>query len=72
MSEVITKTTAVLTGDTFRVKGILKKNGWKWDADRKAWTMSDAWDNADHVIRRVRGYGGIRNRGTFAAELIAE
>jgi len=64
------KTMAVLTGDTFVVRGVLKSNGWKWDGDRNAWTMIDEWEDAGHVIYRIRGYGGIRNRGEFAAELV--
>lgn len=69
MTTQTTKRTAVLTGDTFPVKGILKANGWKYDADRKAWTLADDWDDKAHVIRRVRSYGGIRNRGNFAATI---
>ena len=57
---------AILTGSTFPVRAILKANGWTWDESRKAWTMADDWDDEAHVERRVRGYGGIRNRGVFS------
>ena len=60
---------AVLTGDTFQVRGILKGKNWKWDADRKVWTKRADWIDAEEVIRCVRLYAGIRNRGAFAATL---
>lgn len=64
-----TKTKAILTGDTFRFRGILKDHGWKWDPDAKAWTKEHTWKDEDHVITTIRGYGGIRNRGTFDVAL---
>ena len=69
MTTQTTTKLAVLTGDTFRFKSILKANGWKWDAARTAWTLADDWSDEAHVMRRVRGYAGIRNRGTFSVEL---
>lgn len=62
--------TAYVTGDTFRFKAQLKSNGWKWDADRRAWYMTDNWTSEGHVESRIRGYGGIRNRGNFIIELV--
>lgn len=60
---------AYLTGDTFRVKSILKDHGWKWDADKKAWWKEGEWASESQVITTIRCYGGIRNRGRFEAEL---
>ena len=65
-----TTRTALLTGSTFRFKGILKSEGWRWDAEKKGWTKAAEWDDEAHVIFHVRGYGGIRNRGSFTVEFM--
>jgi hypothetical protein len=74
MSTVTTAATAVrtalLTGDTFRFKDILKSKGWRWDAENKGWTKAAEWDDEADVIYSVRSYGGIRNRGSFTAEFV--
>jgi len=63
---------AILRGDTFPVRGVLKDHNWLWDADNKVWTKIANWDDEADVIRNVRGYAGIRNRGAFTAELVNE
>mgnify|MGYP006928221618 CR=1 FL=1 len=63
-------TTAQLSGDTYGVRDILKAHGWSWDADSKTWNKAADWKNEAEVISFVRGYGGIRNRGSFSAELV--
>ena len=68
-TETTTTKRAVLTGDTFMVRGALKRHGWNWEPVRKAWTYDSDWSDADQVIRHVRSYAGIRNRGSFAAAL---
>ena len=68
-------TTAYLTGSgAYLCRAILKDKGWRWDADRKAWYKTAEWEDEADVIATVRSYGGIRNRGTFAAtiEMIPE
>ena len=55
--------TALLTGDTFMVRAKLQGAGWKWDADRKAYTMAVESDyTEDGVVCQVRAIGGVRNR----------
>jgi|DEB0MinimDraft_10_1074344.scaffolds.fasta_scaffold118368_2 hypothetical protein len=58
--------TALLTGDTFRFRGILKDKGWKWNAEERAWSKAADWRDEAEVIATVRSYGGIRNRGSFS------
>ena len=58
--------TALLTGDTFRFKDILKGKGWKWNAEERAWAKATDWRDEAEVITTVRSYGGIRNRGSFS------
>lgn len=60
---------AKLTGDTYTFRGILKDHGWRWNGDDKAWEKRGTWEDENAVIREVRGYGGIRNRGSFEATL---
>ena len=60
---------AYLLGGTYCVRGALKAGGWKWDKAKKAWYMDGEWDDEAHVMRRVRGLAGVRNRGTFSVEL---
>ena len=60
---------AYLLGDTYCVRGALKSAGCKWDAQKKAWYMDGEWDDESHVMRRVRGLAGVRNRGSFEVEL---
>ena len=62
--------TALLTGDTFRFKDILKSHGWRWDAENKGWTKAAEWNDEADVISSVRSYGGIRNRGSFSAQFV--
>lgn len=60
---------AWLSGDTYMVREILSSHGWRWDPSAHAyWKIADWNDEAD-VIRTIRGYGGIRNRGTFSARV---
>lgn len=69
MTNTTTKT-AILTGDTYSYRTQLKAHGWRWDADRKAWTLdvdADATE-ADVISRDVRALSGIRNRGDFSVE----
>ena len=61
---------AILRGDTFQVRSVLKDHKWLWDADDKVWTKVANWDDEADVIRNVRLYAGIRNRGAFTAELV--
>jgi len=60
---------AYLLGDTYCVRGSIKAGGWRWDPGRKAWYMDGEWDDEAHVMRRVRGLAGVRNRGSFSVEL---
>ena len=60
---------AYLLGDTYCIKGSIKAGGWRWDPGRKAWYMDGEWDDEAHVMRRVRGLAGVRNRGSFEVEL---
>lgn len=62
--------TARLLGDTYRIRTVLKEKGWKWNPNAKAWEMSDRWEDEAHVIRRVRNYAGVRNRGSFTVEFV--
>jgi hypothetical protein len=63
------KKRAYLLGDTYCIKGSIKAGGWRWDPGRKAWYMDGEWDDEAHVMRRVRGLAGVRNRGSFEVEL---
>ena len=63
------KKRAYLIGDTYCIRGALKSAGCKWDPGRKAWYMDAAWADEAHVMRRVRGFAGVRNRGSFEVEL---
>ena len=67
MTTTTTDKTAKLSGDTYNVRSILKAKGWKWDGDEKVWTKTTDWIDEAEVISTVRGYGGIRNRGSFSA-----
>ena len=55
--------TALVTGDTFKVKDKLKSAGWKWVPESKGWTkdVNAEWD-ARMVENDIRDIGGIRNR----------
>ena len=63
------KKRAYLVGDTYCIRGALKSAGCKWDVQKKAWYMDGEWDDEAHVMRRVRGFAGVRNRGSFSVEL---
>jgi len=60
---------AILTGGTYMVRQRLAAKGWRWDAERKAYVKVAQWDSPADVIRTVRMYPGVRNRGNFAAIL---
>jgi len=62
--------TAKLSGDTFNVRSILKSKGWSWNAESKTWDKAADWISESEVVSTIRGYGGIRNRGSFSAELV--
>lgn len=59
---------AILTGDTFRFRDRIKGEGWRWDAERRAWTQpisqetyhagADKWRH--HMVNAIPGIG---NRG---------
>lgn len=60
-----TMKTAYVRGDTFRVRETLKSHGWSWNAEEKAWTKRTDWESEKEVENTIRGYVGIRNRGSF-------
>lgn len=62
---MITETTklALLTGDTFMVRDRLHGAGWRWDDDRRAYTLTVDDDRTpEGVVAQVRAIGGVRNR----------
>jgi hypothetical protein len=65
-----TTSTAILTGDTYMIRSVLAAKGWRFDAARKAYTKTTDWVDAAEVVAVVRGYAGVRNRGTLRAELV--
>lgn len=62
-----TQKLARLTGDTYQIRDVLKRHGWAWDAATKTWVKAADWEDEADVIRNVRLYGGVRNRGTLTA-----
>lgn len=62
---------AYLRGDTYHVRAPLKEHGWRWDPDEKVWWKDAEWDDEGDVIRTIRGYAHIRNRGHFTASIHA-
>lgn len=68
-SDSLAVKTARLTGDTYRFREILRRHGWRWDHANKCWSKSADWESAEEVIKTVRLYGGICNRGTFTATI---
>ena len=61
--------TAYITGSTYPFRCIFASHGWRWEPTRKAWSKSANWRDESDVVRRVRMYAGIRNRGQFSVEL---
>lgn len=58
--------TAILSGDTYQFREILKRAGWQFDNTTKTWRKAVASDSqAEDVLRQVRGLGGVRNRGNL-------
>ena len=52
-----------LSGDTFRIRESLKKDGWKWNVAEKRWEqmLNDEWD--DRMVRcHLHSLAGVRNR----------
>jgi hypothetical protein len=67
MNTEIKYTDAILSGDTYQFREILKRVGWKYDGDAKTWRKAvDATSKAEDVLRQVKGLGGIRNRGNLS------
>lgn len=65
-------TDAILSGDTFQFREILKRAGWQYDGETKTWRKAVAADSkAEDVLRQVRGLGGIRNRGNLSVTIAA-
>lgn len=60
---------AYLMGDTYSFRGVLKQHGWRWDGTEKVWYKDGEWVDEEGVVRAVRLYAGIRNRGQFRATL---
>ena len=63
--------TARLLGDTYQIRAVLKDHGWKWNASAKVWQKAGDWTDEADVVRSVRLYGGVRNRGSFTAEFVS-
>lgn len=63
-------TDATLSGDTFRFRSILRTAGWQYDGETKTWRKPvEAGSTPEDVLRRVRGLGGIRNRGNLSVAI---
>ena len=52
-----------LSGETFQIRGPLKNDDWKWNADEKRWEqmINDQWDE-EMIKRHLHSLSGIRNR----------
>lgn len=71
MAETTKIRRAYLHGDTYQIRAVLKDRGWKWDAEQKVWYKDEEWEDEAEVIRVVRLYPHVRNRGNFRATLHA-
>ena len=68
MDSTATVRTAHLSGDTYEIRDVLKREGWDWDATTKTWTYRAEWADEAEVIDYVRdslGYRSIRQTGKF-------
>lgn len=69
---VATPVVVYITGDTYPVKDRLRKAGYRWIADRKAWAINyEEPVTPARAIDLVRQVPGIRNRGNFSASVQA-
>jgi hypothetical protein len=64
-------TTVYITGDTYDLRNALKRGGWRWDKEAKAWTASYEEEvTAEEIVSELRRTDGIRNRvGRLSVEV---
>lgn len=58
-----TRRMVYLTGETFAIRGALKNDDWKWNAEEKRWEqmINDQWNEAQ-IKSHLHSLAGVRNR----------
>ena len=65
----MTKRAYLIGEGTYTIRAALKRGGWRWDGEKKAWFKDAAWEDPGDVERWVRLLPGVRNRGSFSVQI---